>query len=81
MNPLSPTFEGSDKARAFIDRLDAFFQNELHPLAREHGIDHEHAPPRALLQQVWQRSQALGFYGMTLPEPLGGAGFRCTTTR
>ena len=75
MNPLSPTFEGSDKARAFIDRLDAFFQNELHPLAREHGIDHEHAPPRALLQQVWQRSQALGFYGMTLPEPLGGAGF------
>ena len=38
MNPLSPTFEGSDKARAFIDRLDAFFQNELHPLAREHGI-------------------------------------------
>ena len=75
MNPLSPTFEGSDKARAFIDRLDAFFQNELHPLAREHGIDHEHAPSRALLQQVWQRSQALGFYGMTLPEPLGGAGF------
>ena len=75
MNPLSSTFEGSDKARAFIDRLDAFFQNELHPLAREHGIDHEHAPPRALLQQVWQRSQALGFYGMTLPEPLGGAGF------
>jgi alkylation response protein AidB-like acyl-CoA dehydrogenase len=28
-----------------------------------------------LLQQVWQRSRELGFYGMTLPEALGGAGF------
>jgi alkylation response protein AidB-like acyl-CoA dehydrogenase len=69
------TFEGSPKAREFIGRLDAFFQAELHPLAREHNIDYENAPPRQLLQHVWQRSQALGFYGMTLPEAMGGAGF------
>lgn len=69
------TFEGSPKARDFIARLDAFCHAELYPLAREHGIDHENAPPRALLQQVWKRSQALGFYGMTLPEAMGGAGF------
>lgn len=69
------TFEGSPKARDFMARLDAFFQTELHPLAHEHGIDHENAPSRELLQQVWQRSQALGFYGMTLPEAMGGAGF------
>ena len=56
-------------------RLDAFIQTELQPLAREHGIDHEHAPSRELLQQVWQRSQAQGFYGMTLPEAMGGGGF------
>lgn len=69
------TFEGSPKARDFITRLDAFCHAELLPLAREHGIDHENAPPRELLQQVWKRSQALGFYGMTLPEAMGGAGF------
>jgi alkylation response protein AidB-like acyl-CoA dehydrogenase len=69
------TFEGSPKAQDFIAQLDTFIQSELHPLAREHGIDHENAPPRELLQQVWQRSQALGFYGMTLPEAMGGAGF------
>ena len=68
-------FEGSDKARDFIARLDEFIQQELHPLAREHGIDHDHSPSKELLQQVWKRSQAKGFYGMTLPEPMGGAGF------
>lgn len=69
------TFEGSPKAREFIARLGDFIQNELHPLAQEHGIDHDNAPPRALLQKIWKRSQELGFYGMTLPEPMGGAGF------
>jgi alkylation response protein AidB-like acyl-CoA dehydrogenase len=69
------TFEGSPKARDFIARLDAFCHAELLPLAREHGVNHENAPPRELLQQVWKRSQALGFYGMTLPEAMGGAGF------
>ena len=69
------TFEGSEKAREFIARLGDFIEGELRPLAREHGVDHENSPSRELLQQVWQRSHALGFYGMTLPEPMGGAGF------
>jgi alkylation response protein AidB-like acyl-CoA dehydrogenase len=68
-------FEGSDKARDFIARLDEFIQEELHPMAREHGIDHDHSPSKELLQHVWKRSQVKGFYGMTLPEPMGGAGF------
>jgi alkylation response protein AidB-like acyl-CoA dehydrogenase len=68
-------FEGSEKARDFIARLDEFIQQELHPMAQEHGIDHDHSPSKELLQQVWKRSQAKGFYGMTLPEPMGGAGF------
>ena len=68
-------FEGSEKARDFIARLDEFIQRELHPMAQEHGIDHDHSPSKELLQQVWKRSQAKGFYGMTLPEPMGGAGF------
>jgi alkylation response protein AidB-like acyl-CoA dehydrogenase len=73
---LNPdTFEGSAKALEFIARLGDFFETELQPLAQAHGIDHENSPSRELLQQVWQRSQALGFYGMTLPEAMGGAGF------
>ena len=74
-SPSIDTFEGSAKAREFITRLGEFIDTELRPLALEHGIDHENSPSRELLQQVWQRSQALGFYGMTLPEAMGGAGF------
>lgn len=74
-SPTADTFEGSPKAWDFITRLDTFFKTELEPLAQTHGIGHDQAPSRELLQQVWRRSQALGFYGMTLPEPMGGAGF------
>jgi alkylation response protein AidB-like acyl-CoA dehydrogenase len=73
--PPPDTFEGSAKAREFIARLGEFFETELRPLAQAYGVDHENSPSRELLQQVWQRSQALGFYGMTLPEAMGGAGF------
>lgn len=73
--PQFETFEGSAKAREFIARLGDFIEAELRPLAREHGVDHEQSPSRELLQQVWQRSHTLGFYGMTLPETMGGAGF------
>lgn len=68
-------FEGSDAARDFIARIDAFVREELQPLAARHGVTHEEGADRALLQQVWQRSRDLGFYGMTLPKALGGAGF------
>ena len=74
-SPNADSFEGSPKAWDFIARLDTFFKTELEPLAQAHGIGPDPAPSRELLQQVWRRSQALGFYGMTLPEPMGGAGF------
>ncbi|MEY4751954.1 MAG: hypothetical protein RIQ60_4168 [Pseudomonadota bacterium] len=72
--PAQRPFEGSAKAAELITRIRAFITDELQPLAAQHGLDHEHGGERALLQQVWQRSNALGFYGMTLPEALGGAG-------
>jgi alkylation response protein AidB-like acyl-CoA dehydrogenase len=75
MNMTPETFEGSEKAHEFIRRLADFIESDLQPLARGHGIDHENSPPRELLQQVWKLSQARGFYGMTLPEAMGGAGF------
>lgn len=72
--PLPP-FEGSDAARDFIARVGAFVRDELQPLAAQHGITSENGAPRALLEQVWKRSRELGFYGVTLPRELGGAGF------
>ena len=68
-------FEGSPKARDFIERLRAFVRDELEPLAAAHGLTHEKGAERPLLDEVWARSRELGFYGMTLPEQLGGEGF------
>ncbi len=65
-------FEGSERAREFIARIHDFLGGELAALAAAHGVDHEHGADRALLQQVWKRSQELGFYGMTLPRAMGG---------
>ncbi len=70
-----PPFEGSPQAAEFIGRLDVFLREDLHPLAARHGLTHEEGAPRELLRQVWRRSRELGFYGMTLPQVMGGAGF------
>jgi alkylation response protein AidB-like acyl-CoA dehydrogenase len=67
-------FEGSERAAELIGRINEFLFGELAALAREHGTDHEQGADRALLQQVWKRSHELGFYGMTLPTPMGGLG-------
>lgn len=77
ITPAAPAarFEGSDAAAAFIAKVQDFIRTELQPLAEEHGITPESGAPKALLQQVWKRSRELGFYGVTLPRPLGGAGF------
>lgn len=71
---ITGPFEGSEQAREIIDRLGAYFRDELIPLAKEHGVTHEGGAERALLRQVWRRSNELGFYGMTLPIEMGGAG-------
>ncbi len=73
--PAAPPFEGSPRAAEFIARIDAFIAEELEPIAREAKLAPDASPDKALLQKVWQASQARGLYGMTLPEPLGGAGF------
>ncbi|BEP92208.1 acyl-CoA dehydrogenase family protein [Acidovorax sp. A79] len=74
--PLFPgvPFEGSPQAAELITRINEYLHGELAALAREHGIDHENSPGKALLRQVWKRSHALGFYGMTLPPQMGGLG-------
>ncbi len=71
----APAFEGSARAMEFIARVDAFIAEELEPIAREARLAPDASPDKDLLQKVWRASQARGLYGMTLPEPLGGAGF------
>jgi alkylation response protein AidB-like acyl-CoA dehydrogenase len=68
-------FEGSDAAATFIDRVQHFLRDELAPLAAEHQVSHERGADKALLQRVWKLSHERGFYGMTLPQAMGGAGF------
>lgn len=67
-------FEGSERAADIARRVQDFLNGELAELARAHDLGQENSPSRELLQQVWKRSHALGFYGMTLPEKLGGLG-------
>lgn len=68
-------FEGSAQAADFIQRVTAFLNGELAELAQAQGTHEDHSPSRELLRQVWKRSHELGFYVMTLPQPMGGAGF------
>lgn len=75
MSKNIPTFEGSPAAADFIERVLAFVREELAPLAAEHGVTHERGADKTLLQQVWKLSHQRGFYGMTLPQAMGGAGF------
>ncbi|MGK6310596.1 acyl-CoA dehydrogenase family protein [Variovorax sp. DT-64] len=74
-NAQATRFEGSEAARDFIERVQAFIHDELQPLVAEHRIDYESGAPRPVLDEVWRRSRDHGFYGATLPEALGGAGF------
>ena len=71
----APAFEGSAAAADFISGVQRFIADELAPLAAEHGISHDKGADKPLLQQVWKLSHARGFYGMTLPQAMGGAGF------
>lgn len=72
---LRTPFEGSEKAQSFIKLVMDFIHGELADLVTSQGISYESGAPRAILKKVWERSHTLGFYGMTLPEKLGGAGF------
>ncbi len=72
---VEAAFEGSEAAADFIARVRRFIDEELAPLAAAHGVSHEKGGDKALLRQVWALSQARGFYGMTLPQAMGGAGF------
>lgn len=71
---FSGPFEGSERAANVIENVSAYLKGELADLVGEYGLDHERGADRALLHRIWKRSHELGFYGMTLPESMGGMG-------
>ncbi len=71
---LDAAFEGTPRAAALIADVQRFIRDELDPLAEANAIDGDHPVSHAVLREVWQRSHAAGFYGMTLPEAMGGLG-------
>lgn len=55
-------------------RLQQYLQDELIPLEQSLGLGYEDKFGRDLVQSVWKRCRALGFYGAQLPRELGGQG-------
>lgn len=55
-------------------KINNFLYDELIPLEKEQGVSHETCFSREMLQEIWQRSRALGIYGCNLPREYGGLG-------
>ena len=53
-------------------KIKNYIQDELIPLEKKENLTPETRFPKTLLQSIWKRSRELGFYGIHLPENLGG---------
>ena len=53
-------------------KMKKYVTEELIPLEKVEGLTPESRFSKSLLQSVWKRSRELGFYGIHLPEDLGG---------
>ncbi|TAL54896.1 acyl-CoA dehydrogenase [Pandoraea sp.] len=67
-------YEISPRLQALRERLATYLNDELIPLERSANYGYEDIFPREVVRAVWQRSRALGLYGLQLPPELGGAG-------
>ncbi len=70
-------FSISEELRMVLDSHRKFVEQELLPLERKHQLE-KHDPdeevPHELVEQVIRRSGELGFYGIHMPEEMGGGG-------
>jgi len=71
-------FEPSDRAKDFKERLQAFFDERVHPVEREYveavraaGTPH-HYPP--LIEELKEEARRRGLWNLFLPDPEHGAG-------
>ena len=64
----------SSALKKIRQRLNRYLQEELIPLEEKEKLSPESPVQKDLLKSVWKRSRELGFYGIHLPEELGGQG-------
>lgn len=63
-------FALTDEQRMLVDTVRRFIRDELAPL--EDGIERTGVLAPATARAVFEKSRALGLYGMNMPEHLGG---------
>ncbi len=71
-------FALSSEQRLMVDTVRRFVQTELIPLER--GIEDSGALDPAMARVVFEKSRALGFYAMNIPEQYGGGGLSAVDT-
>jgi len=71
-------FDLSDEQRMLVDTVRRFVDTELVPL--EEAIEQSGQLDAALAKAVFEKSRALGFYAMNIPEQYGGGGLSAVDT-
>lgn len=70
-------FSVREEVRMVLDAHRKFVEQELLPLEKSEGLDKrdpDEELPRELVERVIRRSGELGFYGIHMPEDVGGGG-------
>ncbi|MEU0489747.1 acyl-CoA dehydrogenase family protein [Nocardiopsis sp. NPDC006139] len=75
---LRPTYGDRPHLDGLVTRLRDYLDGELAEYEAGLGLEHETPLERSVLEPVWRRSRELGFYGVHLPEHLGGQGLSFT---
>lgn len=75
---LVPTYPDDPRLDALVTGLRGYLEGELADYERDLNLGPETALDRSMLEPVWQRSRELGFYGIHLPQSLGGQGLTYT---
>jgi acyl-CoA dehydrogenase len=68
-------FEISHEQRMLVDTVRGFIKNELAPL--EEQVEQDGVLAYDTARAIFEKSSALGLYGMNIPEEYGGGGLSC----
>ena len=71
-------FSLTDEQKMLVNAVRQFIRNELKPLEDEIEAKGQLDPAKA--QEIFQKSKALGFYAMNMPEEYGGGGLSAVDT-
>ncbi|GAB2486192.1 acyl-CoA dehydrogenase family protein [Nocardiopsis aegyptia] len=75
---LRPTYDDNPRLDDLVTRLRDYLSGELAEYEADLGLEPETPLRRSMLEPVWRRSRELGFYGVHLPEHLGGRALSLT---